>query len=104
MRKKKERKPDWRRPKDPEERAKARAKATKMWPHPAGTPVWVRGQSPSGRTEWNEREAVTRTISFYDRNGHVVVFLQKQGDPERACRLTVRELPKPEPHWSDRDD
>lgn len=102
MAKKKEQKPDWRPPAALGERAKLRAKATKMWPHPAGTPVWVCAPRRKGQVGWNEREAVTRTISFYDSKGHVVVFLREQGDPERVCRLAVRELPQPEPHWSDR--
>lgn len=92
----------FRAPRDPDERAALRAKADKRWPHPRGTHVYVSRPRRKGQAGWSERPAVTRSGSFYNKNGHVVVFLEGQSEPERVCRLAVRELPAQEPHWSDR--
>lgn len=87
----KEPKPPWRAPRDPEERAKLRAKLEKKWPHPADTFVtyWpIRRRYGFFGTPLLTR---TRSVAFYDRDGKVAVFVVGKADSVPCSHLELRD-------------
>ncbi len=95
MRRKVEVPPKFTAPRDPEARGQLRAKANRRWPHPVGTAVWVtvpvrKRKGVAARATTPSTASRTRSKSFFNRDGHVVVLVEGCPDAVRACHLTLR--------------
>jgi hypothetical protein len=78
-------------PRSPEDRKAARARCDRAWPHRPGTLVTYYPVRKRGHLEGDPLQTSTRSGSFLDSDGDIVVFLTDKPGYVRVAHLELRE-------------